>query len=194
MAGLCDTVCWLWSPPSRHRETPAFYYWDHFHWMVGVLIRYLQNLVAQQLHWVESVIDKNGNRTSIISTRAVIVWCYHLKALWYIYGWSIQVKPCLEKLFKNIFPSFCQSMSSSGNVFFHVKFFFFLNWEGSSRWLEIEGLTFRQPVTCKWLDFEDGFLTGCRNVSHQQQSFIGLQSPRWSFSIKVCYSWDKTIF
>ena len=41
------------------------------------------------------------------------------------------------------------------------------------------------------LDSEDGFRTGCRNVSHQQQSFefSGLQSPRWSFSIKVCYSW-----
>ena len=28
----------------------------------------------------------------------------------------------------------------------------------------------------------------CRNVSSQQQSFSGLQSPRWSFSIKVYYS------
>ena len=51
-------------------------------------------------------------------------------------------------------------------------------------------LTFR-PCTCaeaifrvKSLDFEDGFRTGCRNVSRKQQSFLGLQSPRWSFSIK----------
>jgi len=38
-----------------------------------------------------------------------------------------------------------------------------------------------------WEDYhsEDGFRTGCRNVSHEQQSFSGLQSPRWSFSIKV---------
>ena len=28
------------------------------------------------------------------------------------------------------------------------------------------------------LDSEDGFRTGCRNVSHKQQSFLGLQSPR----------------
>ena len=28
------------------------------------------------------------------------------------------------------------------------------------------------------LDSEDGFRTGCRNVSRQQQSFLGLQSPR----------------
>ena len=34
------------------------------------------------------------------------------------------------------------------------------------------------------LDSEDGFRKGCRNVSHKQQSFSGLQSPRWS-SIKV---------
>ena len=34
------------------------------------------------------------------------------------------------------------------------------------------------------LDSEDGFRTGCRNVSHQQQSFSGLLSPRWSFSMK----------
>ena len=41
---------------------------------------------------------------------------------------------------------------------------------------------------------EDGFRTGCRNVSHKQQSFSGLQLPRSSFSIKVCYSWVQTIF
>jgi len=32
------------------------------------------------------------------------------------------------------------------------------------------------------LDSEDGFRTGCQNVSHKQQSFWGLQSPRWSFN------------
>ena len=52
---------------------------------------------------------------------------------------------------------------------------------------------------CQWLshtnslDSEDSLRTGCWNVSHQQQSFSGLQSPRWSFSIKVCYSWVQTI-
>ena len=45
----------------------------------------------------------------------------------------------------------------------------------------------------KSLDSEDGFRTCCRNVSHQQQSFSRLQPPRWSFSIKVCYSWVQTI-
>ena len=44
------------------------------------------------------------------------------------------------------------------------------------------------------LDSEDGFRTGCRNVSHKQQSFSGLQSPRWSFSTKVCYSWVQNHF
>ena len=39
------------------------------------------------------------------------------------------------------------------------------------------------------LDSEDGLRTGCRNVSHKQQSFSGLQPPRWLFSIKVSYSW-----
>ena len=33
----------------------------------------------------------------------------------------------------------------------------------------------------KSLDSEDGFRTGCWNVSRQQQSFSGLQLPRWSF-------------
>ena len=39
----------------------------------------------------------------------------------------------------------------------------------------------------KWLtlDSEDGFRTGCRNVRPQQQSFSGIQSTRWSFSIKA---------
>ena len=43
-------------------------------------------------------------------------------------------------------------------------------------------LTFRQPVRT---DSEDGFRTGCRNASRQQQSFS---------SIKVYYSWVQTIF
>ena len=37
----------------------------------------------------------------------------------------------------------------------------------------------------KLLDSEDGFRTGCRNISRQQQSFSGLQSPRSLLSIKV---------
>jgi len=36
----------------------------------------------------------------------------------------------------------------------------------------------------KKIDSEDGFRTGCRNVSHKQQSFSGFQSPRRSSSIK----------
>ena len=44
------------------------------------------------------------------------------------------------------------------------------------------------------LDSEDGFHTGCRNISRKQQSFSGLQSSQWSFSIEVCYSWVHTIF
>ena len=40
----------------------------------------------------------------------------------------------------------------------------------------------RTTVVC---DSEDDCRTGCRNVSRKQQSFSGLQSPRWSFSIKV---------
>ena len=35
------------------------------------------------------------------------------------------------------------------------------------------------------LDSKDSFRTGCRNVSHKQQSFSGLQSARRSFSMKV---------
>ena len=44
------------------------------------------------------------------------------------------------------------------------------------------------------LDSEDGFCTVFGNVSDQQQSFWGLQSPRWSFSIKVSNSLVETIF
>ena len=43
-------------------------------------------------------------------------------------------------------------------------------------------------------DRGDGFRTGCRIVSRQQQSFSGLQLPRWSFPITVCYSKVQTIF
>ena len=43
-------------------------------------------------------------------------------------------------------------------------------------------------------DSEDGGRTGCRHVSRQQQSFSGLQSPRWSLTANVCYSWVQTIF
>jgi len=42
------------------------------------------------------------------------------------------------------------------------------------------------------LDSKDVFPRGCWNVSHKQKSFSGLQSPRWSFSIKVCYSKVQT--
>ena len=56
-------------------------------------------------------------------------------------------------------------------------------------------LVLRRTVLCKWrfdvsldsfdvsrdLDSEDGLRTGSRNVSHKEQSFSGLQSPRWSF-------------
>ena len=82
----------------------------------------------------------------------------------------------------------------------------------SSGWLESwEGLflatEFRQPMRKPSLesklminrlkpsvDSEDGFRTGCWNVSHQQQSISGPQLSRWSFSIKACYSWFQTIF
>ena len=40
------------------------------------------------------------------------------------------------------------------------------------------------------LDSEGGFRTGC----HKQQSISCFQSPRWSFSITVYYSWVQTIF
>ena len=66
------------------------------------------------------------------------------------------------------------------------------DWKRSSWGFEPwEGLLF---VTGWSLDFKHGFRTGCRNVSHKQQSFPGLQSPRWFFLIKVCYSWVQSIF
>ena len=43
---------------------------------------------------------------------------------------------------------------------------------------------FNFQLTKTTTDADDDFRTGCRNVSHKQQSFSGLQSPRWSFSIK----------
>ena len=33
---------------------------------------------------------------------------------------------------------------------------------------------------------------GCQNISRQQQCFSGLQSPRWSFSIKVSKKWERS--
>ena len=41
------------------------------------------------------------------------------------------------------------------------------------------------------LDSEDGFHTGCQNISCQKQSFSGFQSPRWSLSIKVLFPHTK---
>ena len=41
---------------------------------------------------------------------------------------------------------------------------------------------------------DNDFHTGCWNITHKKQSFSGLQSPRWSSSIKVCYSRVQTIF
>ena len=46
-------------------------------------------------------------------------------------------------------------------------------------------------------DSEDGFRTGCRKWRQSPTTvltFSGLQSPRWSLSIKECYSWVQTIF
>ena len=78
-------------------------------------------------------------------------------------------------------------------------------WLKMSGWLESwEGLLLATDVsiTCTEAIFrvkssmmtEDGFHTGCQNVSHQQQSLSRLQSPRWPLSIKVCYYWVHTIF
>ena len=46
------------------------------------------------------------------------------------------------------------------------------------------------------LDSEDGFCTGCWNVTPQPQCFPRLQPPRWSLSIKipVCFCWVQSIF
>ena len=51
-------------------------------------------------------------------------------------------------------------------------------------------LTFRQPLRKPSSEFflfdpENHFRTGSRNVSRQPPSFSGLQSPRWSFLIRV---------
>ena len=40
----------------------------------------------------------------------------------------------------------------------------------------------QHDFTWQPLDSEDGFRSGCWNVSRKQQSFSGLQSRRWSFS------------
>ena len=52
---------------------------------------------------------------------------------------------------------------------------------------------FSQPITLH-INFTKHYSICCRNVSHKQQSFSGIQSPWWSFSIKVCYSWVQAIF
>ena len=67
-----------------------------------------------------------------------------------------------------------------------------------------DSLSWKFKIACQgfwifnWLRLslysEDGFCTGCREICRKQQSFSGLQSPRWSLSIKVCYSWVPTIF
>ena len=44
------------------------------------------------------------------------------------------------------------------------------------------------------LDSEDDFRTGCRNVSHQQQFFSELHSPRRSHYTNYWYSWVQTIY
>ena len=67
----------------------------------------------------------------------------------------------------------------------HVTWY--LDWKWSSGWLgfwegQLLETTRAEPI-----------FTGCRNVSRQQQSFSGLQSSRWSFSMKVCCSWIQTI-
>ena len=53
--------------------------------------------------------------------------------------------------------------------------------------------TFKAIFRVKSLDSEDGFRSGCQNVSHQQHAFSRPQSSRRSFSIKICYSWVQTI-
>ena len=44
------------------------------------------------------------------------------------------------------------------------------------------------------LDSENDFRSGCRNVSHQQQLFSELLSPRQSHSSNYWYSWVQTIY
>ena len=57
-----------------------------------------------------------------------------------------------------------------------------LDWKWLSGWLESwEGLLFVTDVSTTCVEAD------CQNVSHKQQSFSGLQSPRWYLSIKVCY-------
>ena len=64
-----------------------------------------------------------------------------------------------------------------------------------------------QPCVCMWikfitsstdkyysLDSEDDFRWGCRNVSHQQQFFSELPSPRRSHNTNYWYSWVQTIY
>ena len=44
------------------------------------------------------------------------------------------------------------------------------------------------------LDSADDFRSGCRNVSHQQQFFSELPSPRRSHYTNYWYSWVQTIY
>ena len=48
--------------------------------------------------------------------------------------------------------------------------------------ITLQGFWIFNWLTITWLF---GFSTSCWNVSRQQQSFSALQSPTWSFSIKV---------
>ena len=60
----------------------------------------------------------------------------------------------------------------------------YVQWWLNQRWFKSLTRVLNFQLT-KTLDSEDGSRTGCQNVSHQQQSFSGLQSLRWSISIKM---------
>ena len=103
--------------------------------------------------------------------------CFSL-TVWLIFSASVERLP--------------HHLSSNSNNLIWLK-------KKSSGWLESwEGLlfvTFWQPMQrLSSKSSEDEFCTNnCRNISHIQQSFSGLQSHRWSFPIKICYSWVQTI-
>ena len=44
------------------------------------------------------------------------------------------------------------------------------------------------------LESEDDFRSGFWNISHQQQFFSALPSPKWSHNTNYWYSWVQTIF
>ena len=78
---------------------------------------------------------------------------------------------------------FREIAGDKGQIQVHFLDLIYLDWKLSSGWLESwEGLLLATDVS-----------TTCAD-SRQQQSFPALQSPRWSLSIKVCYSWVQTIF